>query len=71
MTELETAIKEARSLSSNDNPPHKNNFIGAMKRNDKTYYFYRTEEGYVYETDYIREMRAKQRKNKLKRCIKK
>lgn len=71
MTELETAMKEARSLSANDYPPNENDFMGAVKKNKKIYYFYKDQNGYVYETDYTREMRAKQRKNKFKRYTKK
>lgn len=59
--ELEKAWGKAWSRS--DKPP--GIYIGSIMKGDKTYYFYKTDQEYFYETNYDRKIRKEQRERRL------
>lgn len=60
--ELQMAWDNAWSPQKEGTPP--GTYIGAVKTEHQTYYFYKDGQKYWYENDYSREMRAKQEAKK-------
>lgn len=60
--ELKLAINNAWSVSPDHVPP--GIFIGAVKTEHTTFFYYQDGENYYYESDFDRQMRAKQKEKK-------
>ncbi len=60
-TELEEAWGKAWSCS--ERPPGV--YIGSITKGDRTYFFYKTEQEYYYETNYDRKIKKERRERRI------
>lgn len=65
MDELQEAWANARSIPPGSAPGGK--YIGAIRRGDDIFYFYKTPDGYAYETEKDRQMEKKHKAARRKR----
>lgn len=64
MNELQEAWANARSFPPGSTPGGK--YIGAIRQGDNIFYFYKTPEGYVYETEKDRQIEKKRKEVRRK-----
>lgn len=60
-TELEEAWGKAWSCS--EKPPGQ--YVGSIMKGDKTYFFYKQDQEYFYETNYDRKIKKEQRERRI------